>query len=167
MATPDSRTADALVTSHAPLVGYAVAELATRLPGAVSAEALIAAGLHGLAAAAHSYKENRTGEFAPAARRHVAAALAAVVAGHGQPSVPAAGNPWVGELRAELDPVLGDCSALLLASAHPAAFAAQPQSPRPGAGHYASVAAASEYRSHLARRRAGGPEAAPLHHLGT
>lgn len=169
MATFDQRTVDALLTTHTPLVGHAVAQLASRLPATASLEPLIAAGLEGLRKAAHSYKENRDDSFARCAKPHIAAAIADAVGGQGH-ATGVSSDTEAGGLMASIASDLGADVlefAALLPSAHPAAFATVPERPRRPAGHYAAVAAASEYRSHLAGAEAGVTEPATLRRFGT
>ena len=50
---------ESLVKNHLPLVQYAVAEMASKLPRHVSRDDLISAGMHGLAQAARNFDESR------------------------------------------------------------------------------------------------------------
>ena len=50
---------DNLVRQHLPLVGYVVSEIAHRVPGHVSRNDLVSAGMLGLAQAARSFDESR------------------------------------------------------------------------------------------------------------
>lgn len=160
MANPEQRTVDSLVHDHAPLVGYAVTELAGRLPQTQRPQPLLAAGLDALRDAAHSYKENRhTHDFVLYAKPRIAAALhAAVVAAVPQADADRSA-PQVNHLLAQVQPALDVRDALLLHSAHPGAFGGDAPRPRRGAGHYAAVAAASDYRSRVS---AGAADTDPL-----
>jgi RNA polymerase sigma factor for flagellar operon FliA len=66
---------EALVRQHLPLVGYAVNDLARRLPGHVHREDLVSAGMSALAMAARSYQEDRGVPFGRYAARRIHGAL--------------------------------------------------------------------------------------------
>jgi RNA polymerase sigma factor for flagellar operon FliA len=66
---------DALVRQHLPLVGYAVSDLARRLPAHVHRDDLISAGMAALAMAARSFEEERGVPFGRYASRRIQGAL--------------------------------------------------------------------------------------------
>jgi RNA polymerase sigma factor for flagellar operon FliA len=66
---------DALVRDHLPLVGYAVTELAARIPRHVSRDDLVSAGMLGLLQAARSFDATRGVDFAPFAKLRIRGAL--------------------------------------------------------------------------------------------
>jgi RNA polymerase sigma factor for flagellar operon FliA len=66
---------DALVRDHLPLVGYAVTELASRIPRHVSRDDLVSAGMLGLLQAARSFDPGRGVNFTPFAKLRIRGAL--------------------------------------------------------------------------------------------
>jgi RNA polymerase sigma factor for flagellar operon FliA len=66
---------DALVRQHLPLVGYAVSDLARRLPAHVHRDDLVSAGMAALAMAARSFEEGRGVPFGRYASRRIQGAL--------------------------------------------------------------------------------------------
>ena len=66
---------DALVRDHLPLVGYAVTEIASRIPRHVSRDDLVSAGMLGLLQAARSFDPTRGVEFGPFAKLRIRGAL--------------------------------------------------------------------------------------------
>jgi RNA polymerase sigma factor for flagellar operon FliA len=66
---------DALVRQHLPLVGYAVSDLARRLPSHVQRDDLVSAGMAALAMAARTFEESRGVPFGRYAARRIHGAL--------------------------------------------------------------------------------------------
>lgn len=64
-----------LVREHLPLVSYAVAEMASRVPSYVNRDDLVSAGMFGLVQAAQSYDAERGVEFGAFARVRIRGAL--------------------------------------------------------------------------------------------
>jgi RNA polymerase sigma factor FliA len=73
--SPEVPTCDELVRQHLPLVGYAVAELASRIPRHVNRDDLVSAGMLGLVQAAKTFNTERGVDFAVHAKRRIRGAL--------------------------------------------------------------------------------------------
>jgi RNA polymerase sigma factor for flagellar operon FliA len=73
--TTATRELDDLVRSHLPLVGHLVRELLSRVPGHISREDLLSAGMAGLASAARSFDPGRGAPFGAFAATRVRGAL--------------------------------------------------------------------------------------------
>ena len=167
MATRDHNPVDALVRSHAPLVSYAVTAVAPRLPDPGHLGALTAAGLEALSAAAATYDASgRDGTgFAAFAKPRITAALAGALADDTATIPGSAPDAAVAELLSHMESTSRHDD--LLAAAHPAAFAVPSPGVRRQAGHYAAVAAASDFRTHLDSEALQQPNAAQLRAFGT
>ena len=74
-AADSSATIDTLVRNNLPLVSYAVAEIAGRIPSHVNRDDLLSAGMYGLVQAATSFDATRGAEFATYAKRRIRGAL--------------------------------------------------------------------------------------------